>query len=57
MKEFTTSHLEEAVMEGSGLPPHFVASRELWKRVQTRIGLRRSDARVRTEQELWESHS
>ena len=56
MKEFTTSHLEEAVIEGSGLPRLFVASREQRKQVQTRIGLRRSDARVRTEQELFESH-
>ena len=24
MKKFTTSHLEEAVIEGSGLPPLFV---------------------------------
>ena len=57
MKEFITSLLEEAVIEGSGLSPLFVASRELGKHVQTRIGLRRSDARVRTEQELCESHS
>ena len=56
MKEFTTSHLEEAVIEGSGLPPLFVASREQRKQVQTRIGLKWSDARVRTEQELFESH-
>ena len=56
MKEFTTSHLEEAVIEGSGLPLLFVASREQGKQVQTRIGLRRSDARVRAEQELFESH-
>ena len=56
MNEFTTSHLEDAVIEGSGLPPLFVASREQEKQVQTRIGLRRSDARVRAEQELFESH-
>ena len=56
MKEFTTSYLEEAVIEGSGLPPLFVASREQGKQVQTRIGLRRSDARVLAEQELFESH-
>ena len=56
MKEFTTSHLEEAVIEGSGLPPLFLAPREQRNQVQTRIGLRRSDARVRAEQELFESH-
>ena len=56
MKEFITSLLEEAVIEGSGLSPLFVVSREQGKQVQTRIGSRRTDARVPVEQELCESH-